>query len=83
MAHLEISNNLRLQFNQKKLFTIDKFNLTTFQNIFRELFSIKCNKENKSYYSWLSKNIKNYLSNEVAFKTCILLILVPVLVYLT
>ena len=67
MEHLEISNNLRLQFNQKKLFAIDKFNLTTFQNIFRELFSTKCNKENKSYYSWLSKNIKNYLSNETSY----------------
>lgn len=67
MEHLEISHNLRSQFNQNKLFTIDKFNLTTFQNVFRELFSTKCNKENKSYYSWLSKNIKNYLSNETSF----------------
>lgn len=67
MEYLEISNNLRSQFNQNKLFAIDKFNLTTFQQIFRELFSTKCNKENKSYYSWLSKNIKNYLSNETSF----------------
>lgn len=50
MEYSEISNSLRTQFITNKTFKIEQFNLTIFEKIFSELFSNKCNKENKNYY---------------------------------